>query len=116
MEIVGSEQTQIPDVNTYQQERQTKGIVITLFPFGNVCREYSAEFVGRKTSFRCFYGCNTQATERVCSRNLVVDCIVKDGANVPQMDIACIDRRRRIGTPTEEPLQPRFRNVLKSCV
>lgn len=111
--VVRAQRAEVGDIDADEQEREAKRVEISPLPVGSVGGEDGAEFVGCQCTFRGFDGCDAESTERVCSCDLVVDCIVKDGADIPQVYISGVDGRGGVGAPAKEAVEPRFRDFVE---
>lgn len=111
--VVRAQRAEVSDIDADEQEREAECVEISSLPIGSVGGENGAEFVGCQCTFRGFDWRDAESTERVCSRDFVVDCIVKDGADIPQVYISGVDRRRGGGAPAEEAVEPRFRDFFE---
>lgn len=111
--VVRAQRAEVGDIDADEQERKAERVEISPLPVWSFGGEDGAEFVGCQCTLRGFDGRDAETAERVCSCDLVVDCIVKDGADIPQMDISGVDGRRCVGAPAKEAVEPRFRDFVE---
>ena len=106
MHAVGREGKQVADINAEQAERETEAVEIALLPRLDVEGKERTKFIKGEVTLGSFDGADLELAERIEGSQFLVDGIVKDRANIPQVYVASIDRGRLTGEIEEEGAQP----------
>ena len=106
MHAVGREGKQVADINAEQAERETEAVEIALLPRLDVEGKERTKFIKGEVTLGSFDGADLELAERIEGSQFLVDGIVKDRANIPQVYVASIDRGRLTGEVQEEGAQP----------
>lgn len=100
-QLVGIQSQEVNEINADETEGQLEGIHILLLPSHRV-REEGAKNLNRHGSLFGRLGFHLEGAERIPSGHTIVDGIIEDSPNIPQMDGASIHGR----TPTSLRTQP----------